>query len=178
MNPCKNPKIWPNNEVQFDDVTISNPTAPTQKVGIYKQLTYNSFSLSQQLLEGQGLNSQSKPNVAVFSVVGDLTGGGDHTITAEDGGAFDLKELYFGCTLLTVESAANVPTACTMVFTGYDEDENVVASRSSSFGGGSEMNKVDFEDGFEKVHKVDFSIDGLLDQVLAVGVVDSLKYDI
>lgn len=123
------------------------------------------------------MNPQTKPNVAVFSVVGDLTGGGDHTITAEGGGSFDLKQLYFGCTLLTVESAANVPTACTMVFTGYDENNDVVASRSSSFGGGSEMNQVDFED-FSKVHKVDFSIDGLLDEVLAVGVVDSLKYDI
>ena len=172
-SPPKTPVTQTDNWKQFGDVTISNPTAPTQEVGTYKQFTYNSFSLSQQLLEGQGLNPQSRPNVAVFSVVGDLTGGGVHTITAEDGGAFDLKELYFDCTLLTVQSAAAVPSACTMVFNGYGEDDGVVSQRSSSFGGGSEVNKVDFDDDFSKVYRVDFSIDELLDQVLADGVVDS-----
>lgn len=167
--------------LQLDDITVADPLAPTGSVGIYKGLRYNEFGIAEQVVQGEGLIPQSKPNVATFALEGELLNGIPSISPDYEGSKgqyFDLEQLYFGCTITTVTNAVNVPASCTMTFTAYDSDNNQIAEKSADYDRGAQMQQVNFGSDFDGVYKVEFTISGLVANLLQVGIVDSLKYDV
>jgi hypothetical protein len=152
-------------------------------VGTYAGLNYANFALFQQALEGQGLNPNTIPNTAVWgSISGSLLGGTNGRLTSNFDGSnvesFDLKSLYFGCSVATQESTVNLPASCTIEFTAKDKTGSDLAVKSVNFDGSNEMQFVQFGSQFERVYEVEFAVQGALESQLVVGATDSLKYTV
>ena len=105
----------------FDDRQPIPLVPEINTVGFYRGIRYNSFDIVKVGLPGlppiTGLIPQSGDIMIVNGLVADVLRGEPSFYTATIP-AFDLEELYFGCTLNTVQSAVLIPTPCTVQFTG------------------------------------------------------------
>lgn len=102
------------------------PSAPLlTPVGVYDSLYYATYTVAQQGVAGMvtaGIRPASGNNVAATGIASQL--GQTPAITSNYAGSnvsfFDLRQFYMGCVLnIAANSAEEVPSACTVLATGY-----------------------------------------------------------
>ncbi|CZT15389.1 uncharacterized protein RCC_01253 [Ramularia collo-cygni] len=102
---------------KFDDLPQSIISlSPVKKYG---GLNYKAFfSATPSKLTGPQPHSPS--NVVAYGAYGSLLQGAPILSPIESNSIFDLHSFYFGCAINTAETAAGVPSTCTVTVTGYD----------------------------------------------------------
>lgn len=107
----------------FDDIQALPALSELSPIGVYKGLEYRALDTLIQGLLGQtitGVVPHSGDQVAANGVTDNLlTGSGPALIPADGNKALDLESLYFGCVVNSAETAAGVPSECTVAFTAY-----------------------------------------------------------
>lgn len=104
---------------QFDTLPAIPEEGRLSPVGIYLNISYMSFDVSQPAVAAAGLIPQSKPNY-IFGV-GTATSPSAMTISYPGSKvkSFALSSLYYGCQTDLAQAAASVPVACNITATGF-----------------------------------------------------------
>ena len=105
--------------LQFDTLTVIPEEGRLSPVGIYLNISFTSFDLSQPDIAAAGLIPQSKPNYAFG--VGSASSPSAMTISYKGSKvqSLGLSSLYYGCETDLLQAAASVPVACNITATGY-----------------------------------------------------------
>ncbi|KAK3669952.1 hypothetical protein LTR78_010124 [Recurvomyces mirabilis] len=175
---------------KFDNVEAglvgSLPVRPVTPLGVYDDLFFNLNVIN----VGTGLTGvkpQSAPNVVTYDAIFQATEGVPSIYADYDDSiaeSFRLKELYFGCVITNVETAASVANDCTVTVTGYRNEEQVASQDIVFKTGGllgqavtATMDKAEFGSDFANLDKVEFATDGLQQAVDAV-LIDNVSYEV
>ena len=104
---------------QFDTLPAIPEEGRLSPVGVYLNISYTNFDVSQPAVEVSGLTPQSKPNF-VFGV-GSASSPMGMTISYSGSKvkSFALSSFYYGCQTDLGQAAAEVPVACNVTATGY-----------------------------------------------------------
>ena len=104
---------------QFDTLPVIPEEGRLSPVGIYLNLSYVNFDVSQPDVEVSGVTPQSKPNF-VFGVGSASSPMG---MTTSYSGSkvkfFALSSFYYGCQTNLAQAAAEDPVPCNVTATGY-----------------------------------------------------------
>lgn len=206
-------------DATFDDIsdTVNGVTSALNFVNVYKSLYYQAFNLvGTDNLGISGVVPNSLPNVSPYlpryffrvrfevlthsqyAAFGDQSAlvQGQPMITANYEGStikfFHLKSFYYGCNVITEESAAGVPASCDITITGYDINNNVVAGPQTfdyvATGLLQQMSPAIVNSDFQthEVYRIEFdyqsnllgsSLSGVTNAVVG-GFVDTMVYDV
>jgi hypothetical protein len=166
----------------FDDRTSIIGVSVINPVGNYKGLNWKGLEVLQPGVLGiSPIIPQSGINVAANGAPTQLLQGGI-SITAQSVKAFDLQQAYFGCTVNTVETAASLPQACTVAFSGYKKGQSeVFKTVNVQFNPenpvSSKMAKAEFDSSFAGLDRVDVAlVAGLTPTTLAGLLIDNVQY--
>ena len=166
----------------FDDRTALPGVSQLNPVGNYKGLNWKALDVLQAGVLGiNAVLPQSGINVAANGVTNTLLEGGI-SITAQSVKSFDLQYAYFGCVVNTVETAASVPQACTVAFSGYKKGQSeVFRTVNQQFDPTnpllSKMTKATFDSAFAGVDRVDVAVvGGVTPSTLTGLLIDNVQY--
>lgn len=166
----------------FDDLPSLPGVSQLNPVGNYKGLNWNALDVLQAGVLGiNAVLPQSGINVAANGVTDTLLAGGI-SITAQSVKSFDLEYAYFGCVVNTLETAASVPQACTVAFSGYKKGSNkVFKTVNQQFNPTnaliSKMTKATFDSAFKGLDRVDVAVvGGVTPSALTGLLIDNVQY--
>ncbi|KAM0718843.1 hypothetical protein Q7P37_005915 [Cladosporium fusiforme] len=166
----------------FDDRVSVPGVSELNPVGNYKSLNWRGLDVLQAGVLGiNAVRPQSGINVAANGVTSTLLQGGI-SITAQSVKSFDLQYAYFGCVVNTVETAASVPQACTVAFSGYKKGQSkVFKTVNQQFNPTnlliSKMTKATFDSAFAGLDRVDVAVvGGVTPSTLTGLLIDNVQY--
>lgn len=167
----------------FDDLPSLIGVSELNPVGNYKGLNWRALDVLQAGIGGiNAVRPQSGINVAANGITSTILQGGGISITAQSVKSFDLQYAYFGCVVNTVETAASVPQACTVAFSGYKKGSSkVFKTVNQSFSPTnpliSKMTKATFDSAFAGLDRVDVAVVGGVTPATLTGLlIDNVKY--
>lgn len=167
----------------FDDRASLIGVSELNPVRNYKGLNWRALDILQAGVLGiNAVLPQSGKNVAANGVTSTVLQGGGISITAQSVKSFDLEYAYFGCVVNTVETAASVPQACTVAFSGYKKGQSkVFKTVNQSFDPTnpliSKMTKASFDSAFKGLDRVDVAVvAGVTPSTLTGLLIDNVKY--
>ncbi|KAL6716072.1 hypothetical protein ACLMJK_007034 [Lecanora helva] len=109
----------------FDDLPAIPEEGRLSPVGIYQQISYENFDLSDPAIAVAGVRPHSTPNY-IFGV-GTASSPAAQTVVYKDSPlrSLSLKSLYYGCQTNLGQAAASVPVSCTITATGFRAGKQV-----------------------------------------------------
>ncbi|UZJ57618.1 hypothetical protein CBS101457_006938 [Exobasidium rhododendri] len=160
----------------FDDQSYALGTVlpAASPVGTYKGLEYNAF-VGYMSTELSGVLPHSPSNEILTGLPQTTTDGTAYIGATGSTTYFDFKSFYFGCAVDSVTGAVAVPTACTVVATGFYEGKEKIVQEfnytpDNILAAGQNKAKTQYSKchtGFTGVDKVEFtSTNPTLDIVL------------
>ncbi|USW58600.1 hypothetical protein Slin15195_G119190 [Septoria linicola] len=170
----------------YDDITVVPAVPAANNLGTYKGLKYTAFATN-QALDVTGVATKSPMNNIVSGVQQTALAGAEAGFAiAGDSKYFDLKSLYYGCSVNTAEGAAGLPQACTINVRGYRKttDTNPVASKQLTFTPKltqvlAQPVKATFGRSFTGLQKVEIvQIESTSGEALNVIVLDDVAYNL
>jgi len=181
-------------DATFDDIEAVTPvvSGATQFINTYDSLFFQAFTLAAtNNVNTVGLIPNSEANYATFGTQSEASQG-TAELTVDYVGStieyFHLDSFYYGCAVVSEESAAGVLTACTITIEGYNQAGNVVAGpQTFTFdptGLSSQMDLAVVESAFqnEELYDVTFAVAGTalagLTTDVTAGVIDTVKYTV
>lgn len=126
---------------KFDDLPSLVP-ASVIPIGVYQGLNYDAFYVATTGVAGltlTGVLPASSPNSAAYGLYGNILAGSVPTINTSGTNtkSFRLSQFRFGCAVNTAETAAGVPTPCTVTAVGYNTAGEQVYTQSFDFNPGT-----------------------------------------
>lgn len=167
----------------FDDLPSVPGVSELNPVGNYKGLNWKALDVLQAGVGGiNAVLPQSGKNVAANGITSTILQGGGISITAQSVKSFDLEYAYFGCVVNTVETAASIPQACTVAFSGYKKGQSkVFKTVNQQFNPTnpliSKMSKAAFDSAFAGLDRVDVAVvGGITPSTLTGLLIDNVQY--
>lgn len=148
----------------YDDIKAVPAENLLNPISSYKGLTYTGFQVLVEGVAGSpiaGIRPASGDQVLSNGVVGDILSG--QPSFKANKGKLDLESIFFACTAETLESAANVPVACTVAFTAFPPNSDTASDTvNHAFNPTdallSDMTKATFPSSFKNAERIEMSV--------------------